>query len=179
MFSVLNQIGVGYAQEPKAFYNDELKENLEIWRLRQKQLTEEEKKELDKYTERMSEARLKEQKAQTDVTDAKKKLEKFLSEEDERLEKERLKLQEKIDRAQKKVERAQEALAKEQQTLETLKASFENDLAKAQTIIDKQQEKLKEEIRKNQERLKKAQENKHAITKQITEFEKVIEKKFR
>jgi chromosome segregation ATPase len=178
-FSILARVSLGYAEQNTSFYDEGLNEDVGIWRLRQKKLTDEEKKELDKYVEKMSEARLKEQKAQGNLADAERRLNEFLNNKEEEINKEELKLKEKIDRAKRKAERAQEELDKEMRALEALEESFDDDLAKEKALIDKKQEKLEEQIKKNQEKLESVQEKKKDISQAISEFEKAIEKKFK
>ncbi|MCX5680807.1 MAG: hypothetical protein NT079_00695 [Candidatus Omnitrophica bacterium] len=163
----------------KSFYNKELNEDISIWRLRQKQLTGEEQKELDRHVENLNEARLKEQRAQEDLDIAKKSLTEFLNEKGEKLEKEKAILQEQINRSEQKVARIQENLDKKKQELESLQKGLDGNIAKTQEALTLQQQKIEELITKEQEKLEKTRVNTKSISAKIAEFEKAIDEKFK
>lgn len=155
-----------------------MNQDLNIWRLRNKQLTAEEKKELDKHIEGLNEARLKEQRAQTELAAAQKKLSNFVAGRAEKIEKEKTRLQDEMSQADRKVARTQEKLDKEKAEAEALKKNFDGTLTKATEELDRQQKKLEEIITNEQENLITAQENKKSIIQKTTEFQKAIEGKF-
>ena len=162
----------------KAFYNKDLNEDIGIWRMREKQLTPEEQKELDRHVENLNEARLKEQRAKDGLLSAETRLADFIKGRSETTEKGKANLQDEINRAERKAARTQEKLEKEKQEAELLKKDFDANLAKIQETLDKQQQKIEETIKKEQENLKATQENKQNISQKINEFQKAIEGKF-
>lgn len=168
-----------FAQDAnKSFYDDDMNQDLSIWRLRNKQLTDEEKEELNKHVEGLNEARLKEQRAQTELVAAQTKLSNFVAGRAEKIEKEKTRLQDEIKQADRKVTRTQEKLDKEKAEAEALKKNFDGNLSKATEELDKQQRKIEEIVTNDQENLIAARENKKSIIQKTTEFQKAIEGKF-
>lgn len=167
------------AQEiKKHFYDTNLSQDMDIWKLREKNLTDEEKKELDKHVELLNEARLKEQRAAENLDEAQRRLSSFISGRAGAIEKEKAKLREEIARVQQKAAKTQEKLDKEKQDVALLERNFDVSVDKAQEALNKQQQKLEETLRSGQESLAVAQENINTAVQKISDFKRGIEGKF-